>query len=82
VITSIFIDEVELDVVLLDIWGMVLGSPYFYDRKTIFYKGQNKYHLLKDGIEFIVRAHRMKMNLTVVIIGNMLANSSIQDLDL
>ena len=32
-ITSKFIDEVEFDVVTLDICGIVLGSPYLYDRK-------------------------------------------------
>ena len=32
-ITAHFIDTVELDVVSLDITGMVLGSPYFYDKK-------------------------------------------------
>ena len=37
-ITSKFIDEVEFDVVPLDIYGIVLGSPYLYDRKTIFYR--------------------------------------------
>jgi hypothetical protein len=80
-ITSSFIDEVELDVVSLDICGMVLGSPYLYDRKAIFYREQNKYHLFKDGIEFIVRAHQMKTNLTIVTTWHvkMLVNSSIQD---
>lgn len=30
-ITANFVDEVELDVVPLDISGVVLGSPYLYD---------------------------------------------------
>ena len=34
-ITSGFVDEVDLDVVMLDICGIVLGSPYLYDRKVI-----------------------------------------------
>ena len=59
-ITSKFIDEVEFDVVPLDICGIVLGSPYLYDRKAIFYRENNKYHLFKDEIEYIIRAHRMK----------------------
>ena len=37
-----FKDEVELDVVPLDICGIVLGSPYLYDRKAIFYREKNK----------------------------------------
>jgi hypothetical protein len=80
-ITSNFIDEVELDVVPRDICGIILVSPYLYDRKTIFYREQNKYHLFKYGIEFIVRAHQMKTRLTVVTIGymKMLVNASIQD---
>jgi hypothetical protein len=35
-ITANFIDEEELDVIPLDICGIMLGSPYLYDRKTIF----------------------------------------------
>jgi hypothetical protein len=38
VITSSFSDEVELDVVPLDIYDMILGSPYVYETKTIFYR--------------------------------------------
>jgi hypothetical protein len=50
----------------LDICGMLLGSPYLYDKKTIFSREKNKYHVFKDGIDVIVRAHQMKMNLTFV----------------
>ena len=42
-ITSGFVDEVDLDVVPLDICGIVLGSPYLYDRKAIFYREDNRY---------------------------------------
>jgi hypothetical protein len=44
-------------VVPLDICGMVLEIPYSHHMKAIFYREQNKYHLFKDGIEFIVRVH-------------------------
>ena len=54
---STFVDEVELDVIPLDICGIVLGSPYLYDRNAIFYRAENKYLLVKDGIEYFVRAH-------------------------
>ena len=57
VMTSSFIDQVELDVVPLDICGMVLEIPYSHHMKAIFYREQNKYHLFKDGIEFIVTVH-------------------------
>ena len=43
-ITSKFVDEVEFDVVPLDICGIMLGSPYLYDRNTIFYQEHNQYH--------------------------------------
>ena len=65
-ITANFVDTVELDVFLLDITGIVLGIPYLYDRKAIFYHHEKKYHLFKDGKEFIVRAHRKKTNIALV----------------
>jgi hypothetical protein len=34
-ITANFIDEVEIDVIPLDICGIVLGSPYLYDRRVM-----------------------------------------------
>eukprot|EP00253_Pinus_taeda_P004927 PITA_04927 len=55
-----FVDEIELDIVPLDICGIVLGSPYMYDRKAIFYRVENKYQLTKYGMEYIVRAHKLK----------------------
>ena len=71
-------DEVDLDVVPLDICGIVLGSPYMYDRKDIFYRENNRYRLTKDGIEYIIRAHRMKTNLSLVSTNQMkrLVNAS------
>jgi hypothetical protein len=70
-ITANFVDEVELDVIPLDIYGIVFGSPYLYDRKTIFHRHENKYHLFKNGVEYIVRAHTKKMNLSLVNAGQM-----------
>jgi hypothetical protein len=37
-ISSNFVDEVTCDVVPLNECGMVLGSPYLYDCKEIFYE--------------------------------------------
>jgi hypothetical protein len=70
-ITTNFIDEVELDVIPLDIYGIVLGSPYLYDRRAIFHRHENKYHLFKNGVDYIVRAHTKKMNLSLVNAGQM-----------
>ena len=77
-ITSGFVDEVDLDVVLLDIYGIMLGSPYLYDRKDIFYTEDNIYHITKYDIEYIVRAHRMKTNISLVSTSQMkrLVNAS------
>jgi hypothetical protein len=54
-ITANFIDEVELDVIPLDIYGIVFGSPYLYDKRAIFHHHENKYHLFKNGFGYIVR---------------------------
>lgn len=66
IITVNFIDEVELDFVSLDICGMALGSSYLYDIKSIFHRHENKYHLFKNGVENIARAHSKKIGLSLV----------------
>jgi hypothetical protein len=70
-IASKLIDEVDLDVVPLDICGIVLGSPYLYDRNTVFFHHENKYYLTKGGVKYIVRAHNMRVNTTCVSAGQM-----------
>jgi hypothetical protein len=73
-----YIDEVDLDVIPLDICGIVLGSPYLYERRAIFHRLENRYHLFKNGVEYIVRAHTKKMNLSLANAGQMkrLVNAS------
>ena len=56
---------------MLDICGIVFGSPYMYDSKAIFYREDNDYHLTKDGIEYIICAHCMKTNLSLVYANEM-----------
>ena len=68
---SPFVDEVELDIIPLDICGIVSGSPYLYDRKAIFYRAENKYLHVKDGIKYFVRAHKLKNNYTLINYGKM-----------
>jgi hypothetical protein len=65
-IASKLIHEVDLDVVPLDICGIVLGSPYIYDIKAVFFRHEKKYHLTKGGVEYIVIAHSMRVNTTLV----------------
>eukprot|EP00253_Pinus_taeda_P020830 PITA_20830 len=73
-----FVDDVGLDIVPLDICGIVLGNPYLCNRKAIFYRAENKYQLVKDGMEYIVRAHKLKNNYTLINPGEMkrIVNSS------
>ena len=49
-------DKVTYEVVPLDVSHVVFGSPYIYDRDAILYRREQKYRLVKDGKEFIVRA--------------------------
>ena len=65
-IAADFVDTVELDAVPLDITCIVLGIPYLYDRKVIFHRHENKYHLFKYGKEYIVRSRRKKKNIAIV----------------
>lgn len=65
-INSNFLDEVKLDVVPLEISGIVLESPYLYDRKVVFHHHENKYPLFKDGIEYIIRTHKKKTGLSLM----------------
>jgi hypothetical protein len=59
-ITSKYVDEVTCDVVSLETCGMVLGIPYLYDKKEIFYGEHNQYHLTKEGNAYVVHSHHLK----------------------
>ena len=62
----------------LDICGIILGSSYLYDKKVVFFRHQNKYHLTKDGVEYIVKSHHTKVSAILVSAGQIkrLVNSS------
>jgi hypothetical protein len=64
-ISSKYVDEVTCDVVSLRECGMVLGSPYLYDRKAIFYRTKNQFQLTKVGQDYVVHAHHVKENKTL-----------------
>jgi hypothetical protein len=61
-ILSKYVDEVTCDVVPLRECGMVLSSPYLYDRKSIFCRTKNQYQLTKVGQDYVVHAHHVKEN--------------------
>jgi hypothetical protein len=54
----------EVDVVPLDMCGVVFGSPYMYMRDAIFIRRENQYHLIKDG-KSIINAHKGKSNISL-----------------
>ena len=60
-----------MDVVPLDIIVIVLGSPHLYEKKSILYHEENKYHIFKYGIEYIVGAQHSKTLFSLVSIGKM-----------
>jgi hypothetical protein len=60
-----YVDEVTCDVVPLSECGMVLGSPYLYDHKSIFYRTKNQYDLIKASHEYVVHSHHVKANKTL-----------------
>jgi hypothetical protein len=64
-ISSKYVDEVIGDVVSLRECGMILGSPYLFDRKAIFYRTKNQYQFTKAGHDYVVHAHRVKTNKTL-----------------
>jgi hypothetical protein len=41
------------------------GSPYLYDINVVFFINENKYHLKKDGVEYIFIYHSMKVDSTI-----------------
>ncbi|OMO94682.1 Retrotransposon gag protein [Corchorus capsularis] len=47
-----FKDEVTCDVVPLDICQVVFGSPYLWDRDAIFYRRENVWRIVKDGVGY------------------------------
>ena len=59
-INADFIDEVDLDVVPLDVCGVVFGSPYMYMRDAIVMRRANQYCLIKDRKSFIVNTYKGK----------------------
>ena len=64
-ISSKYVDEVTCDVVSLRECGMILGSPYLFDHKAIFYRTKNQYQFTKAGHDYVVHAHRFKANKTL-----------------
>lgn len=70
VINANYIKEVEFDVVHINIIGVVLGSPYLFDKDVIYYRKNNEYHFIKEGRKFVVRSHVSKISNYTLIVRN------------
>ena len=56
----------ELDVVPLDVHGVVIGRPYMYMRDVIFMQRSNQYCLMKDVKSYIMNTHKGKSKISLV----------------
>jgi hypothetical protein len=61
-----FFDDMELDVLSLDIYGVLFGIPYMYIRDAIFMERANQYILIKDGNSYIINVHKGKSNISLI----------------
>jgi hypothetical protein len=61
-----FIDELELNVVPLDVCGVVFGILFMYMRDDIFMHRSNQYFLIKDDKSFIINTHKGISKLSLV----------------
>lgn len=57
-ISSKFVDDVGLDVVPLEIYIVVFGNPYIWDRDAIYYQRRNQYRLIKYGNSYIIHTFK------------------------
>jgi len=64
--TKTFEEEVVVDVVPLDVFGVILGSLYLYVRDVIFIRRENTYQLVKDGKAFTVNAHKDTTKISLI----------------
>lgn len=51
-----YIEEVTCEVVPLDVCQVILGSPYFWDCYAIYHRREQKFKLIKDRMEFYIKA--------------------------
>jgi hypothetical protein len=66
VVSVDFIDEVEMDIVPLHVYGVVFGIHYMHMRDAIFMRRVDQYPLNKDEKSFIINTHKGKSKLSLV----------------
>nr|CAD1821363.1 unnamed protein product [Ananas comosus var. bracteatus] len=52
-VTGVYIDEMLCEVVSLNIYNLISGSPYLWDRDAIFFRRPQQYQFVKDGQKFL-----------------------------
>ena len=65
-ITERYVDTVTCEVVPIDVGHVVFGSPYIYDRDGIFYRREQKYRFVLDGLNCFIHAVNQKGTIDLV----------------
>ncbi|CAL2237497.1 unnamed protein product [Prunus armeniaca] len=65
-ITREYIDEVTCEVVPLDVYQVIFGSPHLWDRDAVFYRRHQKYRFLKDGVEYFIHASKVSLSNSLI----------------
>lgn len=64
-INSNYINELKVDVVPLNVCGVLFVSPYMYMRDTILMRRENQYRMVKDG-NSIINARKRKSKISPI----------------
>jgi hypothetical protein len=69
-----YVNEVEIDVVLLDVCGVMFGSTHIYKRDTILTRRENQYYLIKDINSLVINAQKCKSNISLAVMSPFLGS--------
>ena len=61
-----YVCEVEVDVIPMDICGVVFVFPYMYTMVVIFMGTSNQYLVMKDNKSFKINVHKCKSMISMV----------------
>jgi hypothetical protein len=67
-ISAIYVDEVECEVAPLDTCGVMLGSPYLWDRDATFYREKTSIFLVKGGKAYLIKSHQERERTTPLVV--------------
>jgi hypothetical protein len=63
---KIYIDEAKVDVVPLNVCGVVFEMSYMYMMVVIFMRREKYYRLIKGRKSFIINAHKIKSKISLI----------------